>query len=178
MLTLQFGLNEGVDKIVFVTKCYQNKHDDKRYRLWNNITTKLYIYNLFEGNFAIGMSSCVRIRHRIWNNDLSVNEWNISDYAIYEISNDQTWHALTEIQNRKLCYKFGIKIYEGCHERLADLQKDRLITFFTLTLCMIYNSLWLLTMQDKVQHNLFTRHQPKGKGFILKENQFLFATMC
>ena len=53
MLTLQFGLNEGVDKIVFVTKCYQNKHDNKRYRLRYNIKTKLYMYTRFESKANI-----------------------------------------------------------------------------------------------------------------------------
>ena len=70
VLTLQFGLNEGVDKIVFVTKCYQNKHDNKRYRLINNVKTKLYVL-IFLNKVSY---SCMKVDHRISKNDSIVHK--------------------------------------------------------------------------------------------------------
>ena len=70
MLTLQFGINEGDDKIVFVTKCYQNKHDNKRYRFRNSKKTKLNVYILLT-KYRI---TCMKVDHILSKNDSTVHK--------------------------------------------------------------------------------------------------------
>ena len=92
MLTLQFGLNEGVDKIVFVTKYYQNKHDNKRYRLITNINTKLYVHIFFEQNIVL---IWMKVDPRISKSDYTVHISNVLciQYKSHEILNGLTKHV-------------------------------------------------------------------------------------